>query len=311
MGDELLIARVPRRRPAVTLVDAALDPLGEDAAQQELAPDRAWQSGIEWRPELCGGAWGAIDVQNDCAPPDWTTYTDPVMIAQDTTWAGLDGTPDDRPTYWPVRIHVDDACTWLASRELTYYTDRVEQALALATPKLVGMEFADGVVSQAQGSASPNLWLSKAGVAQDITPAGGAVSIERGYMALERFLTDCGFGQAGMLHVTRDAIPAWGVRRPPGSQLLLTHLDTVVVPDPGYSGKGPGGSAPAAGEAWIYATGMVELRMDAVQSTADGIPIAEVSEVRQNRVEVQAYRYIAPTPPADCCVGAIRVLLDS
>lgn len=312
MVDEVLIARAPRVRPQLTLVDAALDPLGNDPAQELLDANERWQRGITWRPELCGGAYGVLDVQNDCAPPDWSTYSDPVMIPQATTWAGLDEHPELMPAYWPVRLHVDDECSWLAARNLDYFTSRVTDALALATPKLVGMEFADGVVSKAMGSGAPNLWLSKSGVATDMTPGSGPVSIERGYMILERFLTDCGFGQSGMLHVTRDAIPAWGVRRPAGSKFLLTNLDTIVVPDPGYSGTGPGqSSAPTDGTAWLYATGMVELRMDEIQIQANGGPVSELTDVRTNRVQVQAYRYAAPTWPADCCVGAVHVLLDS
>jgi hypothetical protein len=305
MTDAVLVQPVPRRRPVITLVDMALpgaEPTPEQLQQDPRAADR-WVGGITWRPELCGGAWGVID---SCVPDD-PSVPDVQVIA--------DNPISTLPTYFPVRIYVPETCTTLAARDLPYFVDRVTQALTVATPGLVGREFWDGPITRgmvATGAmASPNPYLAQSGVATDLTPGSGAVSIERGYAILEKFLGQCGFGQQGMIHAPRDCVPTLGVRRPPGSNLLLTDMDTLVVPDPGYSGNGPGNAAPAAGESWIYATGLVTLRMTPPEVMAGGEDWRQVTWTRQNRVEVQAFRYIAPTWDGDCCVGAVRVLLGN
>src|SRR5262249_9113516 len=45
------------------------------------------------------------------------------------------------------------------------------------------------------------------------------------------------------------------VRRDPDTGVLLTPGGHRIVAAAGYDGSGPDGSAPAAGAAWIYATG--------------------------------------------------------
>lgn len=302
MSSALLVTPAPRRRPILTLVDMALPPGGLEESQQALIAGQEgdrWVGGITWRPELCGGAWGTIE---GCAGlnPDDTTGIVTMIPEVDQT----------QPEYDPVQIWVREQCTSLASRGLTYFSDRTTNALTVATPKLVGLEFWDGPVSRELGVA--NAHLAQTGLAEDLTPAAGAVSISSGYAILERFLGDCGFGQMGMIHATRDAVPEFGVRRPAGTQLLLTWMDTLVVPDPGYPGTGPGNVVPAAGETWLYATGMVTVRISDIESTANGEKITpETSFPRQNRVEVQSSRYIAPTWDGDCCVGAVRVELGT
>lgn len=300
MSGRIVVSPAKRRRPILTLVDMALPPGELDPAQAALTPagGNKWPLGITWRPELCGGAWGTID---GC-----------VGLADDGSDI-IEMIPEvdqDVPEYDPVQIFTREQCPSLSSRDIGYYADRVTDALTIATPKLVGLEFWDAPVSRGLGIDNPH--LAQAGLADDLTPNAGAVSISSGYAILERFLGSCGFGQLGMIHATRDAVPEFGVRRPAGTQMLLTWMDTLVVPDPGYPGTGPGNVPAPAGETWLYATGLVTVRISDIESTANGERITpEIMFPRQNRVEVQASRYIAPTWDGDCCVGAVRVQLGN
>ena len=75
---------------------------------------------------------------------------------------------------------------------------------------------------------------------------------------LEADLADCYSGQ-GIIHVPRVALPtlaAWNLVEERDGRLYTTAGNLVVVGG-GYTGSGPDGSAPAAGTAWIYATGAV------------------------------------------------------
>jgi hypothetical protein len=69
-----------------------------------------------------------------------------------------------------------------------------------------------------------------------------------------------------MIHMTRlmaTVLAHKGALRREGG-LLLTILDTIVVPGVGYLGTGPDDAMPAAGE-WMYATGMVKVWRGTVQ----------------------------------------------
>lgn len=74
--------------------------------------------------------------------------------------------------------------------------------------------------------------------------------------ALEQELADCYAGQ-GLIHVPRSVLPAlaaWNLITESDGRLVTT-AGNVVVAGGGYTGSGPDGAAPAAGTAWIYATG--------------------------------------------------------
>lgn len=75
---------------------------------------------------------------------------------------------------------------------------------------------------------------------------------------LEAELADCYAGQ-GIIHVPRSVLPtlnAWNLVTERDGRLYTTAGNLIVVGG-GYTGTGPDGTAPAAGTAWIYATGAV------------------------------------------------------
>lgn len=75
--------------------------------------------------------------------------------------------------------------------------------------------------------------------------------------ALEQELADCYRGK-GLIHVPHSALPtlaAWKLARVDDDGRLVTPAGNLIVAGTGYTGSGPDGEDPAAGTAWIYATG--------------------------------------------------------
>lgn len=84
----------------------------------------------------------------------------------------------------------------------------------------------------------------------------GTLDVVEGLAALEQYLEDC-YGAQGLIYVT---LPVFETMI---SQYLLTRngprwqtaKGNWVVPGGGFPGTSPAGAAPAAGTAWMYATG--------------------------------------------------------
>lgn len=92
---------------------------------------------------------------------------------------------------------------------------------------------------------------------------GNPTSAVNGLAELE--LAIAGSGRLGWIHATWDIVSVWSSFYSifQDGPVLRTALGTIVVPGVGYDGSGPPGEAtPAAGQAWAYATGPVEVRLD-------------------------------------------------
>src|ERR1039458_7939477 len=123
------------------------------------------------------------------------------------------------------------------------FVSRATRLLESATPEAIGSEFSTGL--KAQAASYPNNYLQNSGSVVDLTPGGGPPSIARGTQILEDYVANTGFGGQCALHVQPQTAPnLLGARRV--GDLLLTVLDNVVIPDPGYNGNGPGNAVPAA-----------------------------------------------------------------
>lgn len=88
------------------------------------------------------------------------------------------------------------------------------------------------------------------------SPAVTGADVAQALGALEQELADCYAGQ-GIIHVPRSVLPtlaAWNLITERDGRLYTT-AGNLVVAGTGYTGSGPDGTAPAAGTAWIYATG--------------------------------------------------------
>lgn len=150
---------------------------------------------------------------------------------------------------------------------------RAQAQLETGRTAALEREFWAGELAQSDPTLQHNLWLAMPSVNEpvsggrtefgpvDLTPGGGPVSMKRSFGMLEQAIADYGAGTRGMIHARPEATPNFtGVRRE--GNLLLTNNDTIVVPGNGYPNVGPGGDPAADGNTWLYATGLVEVRVD-------------------------------------------------
>lgn len=95
--------------------------------------------------------------------------------------------------------------------------------------------------------------------ATDITPAGGAVRPVVGLALLEGYASRHYAGKP-VIHASRTIAALLGTQYGFSVQdnIIRTPLGTKVVAGAGYEDNlGPTGAAPAAGEQWVYASGVV------------------------------------------------------
>lgn len=232
------VAPPPVRPNPVNLITSSRQPDDETAGR--------WQEGFAFRPEA----------NVDPSIRDWCT---------------ADGSNDDVPGSQPPhglietvpwQVDVEDDCSAMGFAGVDYL-GRVTRALEAATPKGLEREFWTGAVAQAAGW--PNLFLASAD-AVDVTPTPGtAVDLPEAFNLLEDAIAMCGAGGRGMIHVAAWSTPSYDLIRREGP-LLLTARDTVVVSGVGYMGTGPDGGDPsAAGQTWLYATGLVDVRLGDIE----------------------------------------------
>lgn len=97
----------------------------------------------------------------------------------------------------------------------------------------------------------------------DVLWAGAPTSAPNGLAILEKAIAAS--GRAGWIHATWDIVSTWSAQYQifQDGAILRTILGTVVVPGAGYDGSGPPGEdTPDDSQAWAYATGPVEVRLD-------------------------------------------------
>lgn len=131
---------------------------------------------------------------------------------------------------------------------------------------------------------------------------GGAVTPAVGLSFLEDAIG--GTGRAGMIHATPAVIAAWGFDKLETGDALRTTNGTIVVSGGGYIGADPvDESSPAAGQAWAFATGPVEVRIGPEVITT----VAESLDRATNDLVFRAERYVVADWDGALQVG---VLID-
>jgi hypothetical protein len=234
--------------------------------------------GTEWRPLSCADA-------------------------HDTTWCP----PAPAPTPGPIAYNRPGTCS----------ADPVT-IVAGTECSTIGLSYAEAVqharetLRMGQQRALEE-WLLRevlCEIGEDQTPAAGAVAVAQGVGILETWL-GTEYGGTGVLHapVGVGALLSKGkaVRLEDGSPRTL--VGNCVVLGAGYSANvGPPGCTVAdPGEAWLYATGPVRVRQDAVEV----VPArdAESVDIRTNDRRVQAMRSFV-VELACCRAAAVRVTLS-
>ncbi|HSE07706.1 MAG TPA: hypothetical protein VLB29_03485 [Nocardioidaceae bacterium] len=267
-----------------------------DAAQKPTPDNGHWQQGITWI-ERCPDGGTTYDeclaVTGIGAPPEPPAKADNV----DQTFRGAT----------PFTVIAEFDCSPVGLRDAeTVASD----ALARVEQQQVEAAFWTGT-SGAQTVVFPHLAadtevLDTQGIVLQTaaSPAVTGADVAQALGELEADLATCYAGQ-GIIHVPRVALPtlaAWNLVEERDGR-LYTAAGNLVVVGGGYTGSGPDGSAPAAGTAWIYATGAVFGYRGDVQVTSPRDSIDRSSNTMRmiaERTYVIAF---------ECCLLAAHIVL--
>lgn len=220
-----------------------------DSIQQPTATPH-WQYGVSWIERCPVGSTTydeCISVTGTGSPPPSPVKTDNVDqtfrgATPITVFARFDCSP----------VGIGDAASAAADALARVESTQLETAFWTGTaggqPVVFPHLAANAPVLDAQGFTLQT--------AASIVITGADVAESLG--ALEQELSECYSGQ-GVIHIPPSALPtfaAWdlAIERDGG---LWTPRGNRIVVGGGYPGTSPEGVAPAAGTAWIYATGVV------------------------------------------------------
>lgn len=227
------IVPAPPAPPQVTLYDSAIRPEAEVGLDGVAVGDR-WEGGFKWVPRQCP----ALTARNECAPLGTATYRE--------------GADSGQRTHLPTILVAENPCESALANGYAFERQSAIDALIAGEAAGAEAELWDGPLARAALNApdggnsgyGENLWLTKHGVAEDLTPTPGTgVTPIRALSILEDFLASSGHGGRGMIHFTRG-IPSFlnYDLRPAGAQ-LLSAVNTLIVPGVGYTGNGPAAAA--------------------------------------------------------------------
>lgn len=302
--------------PPMTLYDACIHPPADEttldgrpmADTATLADGTTavrgyrWEGGFTWLPRRCP----AISGRNECAPLASATY----RSSDDS----------DKRYHMPVILVADNPCKSMMANDYDFERQATIDALIAGEPVAAEQELWDGTLARAAHAAGDtvydhNLWLTKHGVATDLTPTPGTgVSPQRALQILEDFLSQTGTGGRGMIHVT-SGIPAFfNYDLHASGQQLFSPRNTLIVPGAGYTGNGPATTdngapvEPDAGTVWAYATDQVTYRQGEVQVFPDNV--GQALDRSTNDLTITAQRSVAATWDL-CAVGAVLIALPA
>lgn len=230
----VVIDAPPLKPRSLSLVTAGIDALRPDPTNGE------WVRGFTYAPANSGQD-GEVRAMCDITTTDPNAWANAAVVSYD-----------------PYSIMAADKCSsfGFGARD---YVSRAIELLDYVTPNQLELELWTGTLAQA--NSLPNLYLTDSNV-QNVTPVSGtAVSRIRGIELLEQAMANCGAGQQAYIHMQPQMAGQLGQFTRRVGNLMLSPLDSVIVPGVGYPGTGPGGSTPISGTTWMYATGPVRVRL--------------------------------------------------
>ncbi len=269
------------------LIDDTGQPLGDKTANggptEGPEPEIRWEGAVRYNPEQQCTAAGATD---PCAPD----------------MSHIPGNPDLVEAQ-PAMIWAGDKCStfgWSARD----YKGRATRALLASESKQIAKELWSG--TQAQASGWPNRYL-----ASDLANviSNGPMAVRDALSCLEQVLGECSTGARGMIHCTRQMgveLSELGNTFRAVGGLILTYMNTIIVPDAGYDGSGPDGQPAANGSQWAYATLMVTVRRGPIDVLPGSFEEAIIRGT--DDLEFRASRPAVATFPL-CCHLAVEVNL--
>lgn len=193
-----------------------------------------------------------------------------------------EGEPFPTPLFAAFISYLPITCSAMAIGDPDEFRDRARVALNAVESFAVERALSQGV----DGLANP--FFDDAAV--DILAGGAAVSATVGLSYLEDAIGTT--GKLGMIHATPAVASQWFGSPQMTPVPYTTALGTPVAVGGGYAGGHPnGGSAAAAGQAWAYATGPVEVR----HAEVNVLDIRDVLDRSNNDVTFRAERAVLAT----------------
>lgn len=208
-------------------------------------------------------------------------------IADNTAWSISN---EHFKTYYPFDIKASIKVSTMGTNPAEIEAS-AKMALGVVTQKAIEREFWNGDIALNLTVPNDNRWLSSSS-SIDVTPtAGTAVKAHYGLALLEQAIADTPLGAQGLIHTPRDVASA--LRLEADGKTLRTNLGTPVVAGVGYSKFGPGQTPALAGQAWMYATGPVSVRLGPVTIVPDNLN--QAIDTRDNTIEYFVDRPAAVT----------------
>jgi hypothetical protein len=212
------------------------------------------------------------------------SYPDELPLTWDPCSAGTyrdkaegDGVP--LPVFASVVVYLPITCSAMSIGDPEEFANRAEIALNAVESYAVEQQLSQGT------GIGTNPFFADAAV--DVLAAGAAVTPAVGLSYLEDAIGQT--GKQGMIHATPAVISQWFEPSQGEMGPLVTANGTRVVSGGGYAGATPSGEeAAAAGQAWAYASGPVEVRHSSVAM----LEISDVLDRATNDVTFRAERYV-------------------
>lgn len=192
---------------------------------------------------------------------------------------------------------------------------RAVRQLEIVTPKVVETEFWSGTYRSAwdafQTDADPdftvvNGYLASAGTTVLAGSDAAPVTHKIGLALLEQGIADCGPGYEGVIHMSPLVAAMFGgLMEADPDGVLRTQSGNRVAVGSGYSGVGPGQTAPADPFThWMYATGPMVVVLGSKETIT-------INEQQATNAQTNMMTYVAARPAAvysdGCCQLGVQV----
>jgi len=297
------VAAPPLRPPGYSLLIAA----------REVANEQGFRFdpyGIKWTPAACDNQIGPgpdtcdLTAQEDAfgssISPDVSDDCEEQTFKAIPLWAGYRVSAFSDDVDYQAEVTILD--NGEPSRPLSGNERKALDRLAATESFQLAKELWAGAVAVAANPDLPNNYFAKAGSSSVIT---GVQGVPESVGVLDRELGECLFGVRGMVHVTPRLLASWvanSVVTRVGN-LWVTPIGNVVVADAGYPGTAPSGSSSLnPNYEWAFATGMVDVRLDAVQFLRGPGSFHRRTNTYELRAQRLGAAYFDP-----CCVLAVQV----